>query len=302
MSTANDFNTALSPIREIAAYEALWNAPNASVKNIAETMKSHPQSPLSLLVDPNLIDDYLNQIRQLIKPISKKFGVCFIGEADYPEKLFDAKYPVPLLYYMGIWDLIYSPSISVVGTRNPTAEGIKRTKKLVKELVKEGYTIVSGLAKGIDTVAHETAIACGGRAIAVIGTPINENYPKENKELQNTIASEHLLISQVPLIRYKKQDYRLNRFFFPERNKTMSALSLATIIVEAGETSGSLIQAAAALEQKRKLFILDSCFKNEELSWPVKYLEKGAIQVREYQDISKELKQINENSASDYTA
>jgi len=298
----NDFNTALSPIREIAAYEALWSTPNASVKNIAEVMMHHPQSPLSLLVEPDLIDDYLNQVRKVIKPIISKFGVCFIGEADYPKKLSDAKYPVPLLYFMGAWDLIYSPSVSVVGTRNPTQDGIKRTQKLVKELVKDGYTIISGLAKGIDTVAHETALACGGKTIAVIGTPINENYPKENKELQNEIATQHLLISQVPLIRYSRQDYRLNRFFFPERNKTMSALSLGTIIVEAGETSGSLIQATAALEQKRKLFILDSCFRNSELTWPAKYLEKGAIKVKEYQDIRSELNKTHEHSASDYTA
>lgn len=143
-------------------------------------------------------------------------------------------------------------------------------------MVKEGYTIISGLAKGIDTIAHETAIACGGKTIAVIGTPINENYPKENKELQNKVAKDHLLISQVPLIRYSRQDYRLNRFFFPERNKTMSALSLGTIIVEAGETSGSLIQ-AAALEQNRKLFILDNCFRNNELTWPEKYLKKARL-------------------------
>lgn len=103
------------------------------------------------------------------------------------------------------------------------------------------------------------------------------------------------------LIRYSNQDYRLNRFFFPERNKTMSALSLGTIIVEAGETSGSLIQASAALEQNRKLFILDSCFQNSELTWPAKYLGKGAFRINKYQDISSELKLSYEHSA-DYTS
>lgn len=301
LARTNDFN-ALSPLREIAAYEALWSLANASVKKIAETIKHRPQLPLSFLVDQDLINAHLDQIRTIIKPLMPKFGVSFIGEADYPEKLLDAKYPIPLLYFMGFWDLIYSPSVSVVGTRNPTIEGIKRTQKLVKELVQEGYTIISGLAKGIDTIAHETAIACGGKTIAVIGTPINHNYPKENSELQNKISNEHLLISQVPLIRYSQQDYRLNRFFFPERNKTMSALSLGTIIVEAGETSGSLIQAAAALEQNRKLFILDNCFRNTELTWPAKYLKKGAIKVKEFQDIRNELNKINEHSASDYKA
>jgi DNA processing protein len=289
MNAADDFATALSPIREVAAYEALWSNPDASVKRIAEMMRNHPLLPLSLLVTPTILDDYLKEVRPILRTLASSFGVCFTGEADYPSKLFDAAYPVPLLYYMGAWNLIYSRSVAVVGTRNPTAAGIKRTQKLVKELVNDGYTIISGLAKGIDTIAHQTAIDCGGKTIAVIGTPINEHYPKENKALQQQIAAEHLLVSQVPLIRYSKQDYRLNRFFFPERNKTMSALSLATIIVEAGETSGSLIQATAALEQKRKLFILDSCFQKPELTWPDRFLKKGAIRVKEYQDISSNL-------------
>src|SRR5690606_35708634 len=107
-----------------------------------------------------------------------------------------------------------------------------------------------------------TAIAHDGRTIAVIGTPISEVYPKENKDLQRHIASNYLLVSQVPLLRYKSQGAHINRFFFPERNKTMSALSDATIIVEASETSGTLTQARAALDQGRKLFILESNFHN----------------------------------------
>jgi DNA protecting protein DprA len=158
----------------------------------------------------------------------------------------------------------------VVGTRAPSPEGIKRTIKLVSALVKDGYTIMSGLAKGIDTVAHTTAIEQNGNTIAVIGTPINECYPMENKKLQDKIAKEHLLISQVPFLKYQKQDFRQNRYFFPERNKLMSALSKATIIVEAGETSGTLIQAKAAFKQGRHVFILDSCFKNPALSWLAK--------------------------------
>jgi DNA processing protein len=140
----------------------------------------------------------------------------------------------------------------------------------------------------VDTVAHETAIAEGGRTVAVIGTPLSHSYPKENIELQRRIAEEFLLISQVPVKRYERQDYRRNRLFFPERNVTMSALTEATIIVEAGETSGTLIQARAALHQGRKLFILDSCFRRG-LSWPQKYADKGAIRVVDYDDIGQHL-------------
>ena len=90
-------------------------------------------------------------------------------------------------------------------------------------------------------------------------------------------------------MRYESQDYRLNRFFFPERNVTMSALTEATVIVEAGQTSGTLIQARAALDQGRKLFILDSCFRDSRLSWPDKFAGKGAVRVRDYDDIRRHL-------------
>jgi DNA processing protein len=148
---------------------------------------------------------------------------------------------------------------------------------------------MSGLAAGIDTVAHQTAIGSEGRTIAVIGTPLSRVYPPENADLQKRIARDYLLISQVPVIRYSRQDWRSNRSFFPQRNITMSALSAATVIVEAGETSGTLMQAAAAIQQKRKLFILDSCFQDSGLTWPKKYQEMGAIRVKEYEDIRKHL-------------
>jgi DNA processing protein len=173
----------------------------------------------------------------------------------------------------------------------PSDDGIKRTRKLVRQLVDDNHTIYSGLAKGVDTVAHTTAIEAGGRTVAVLGTPITESYPDENAALQERIASEFLIVSQVPILRHKHQTYHSNRMFFPERNVTMSALTDATIIVEAGETSGTLTQARAALAQNRKLFILDSCFLNSSLTWPARFEKLGAIRVREYADIARVLEQ-----------
>lgn len=317
-----EFEDALSPRREAAAYEALWDSDNATVKTIAEKvffsnfinkiafnkklmLESTEQSNeiykiLSSLVDDSIINIYYDNLQIRTNKCKDIYGVKFIGEADYPEKLLDAKYPAPLLYYCGKWDLAFSNCVAVVGTRNPTKDGIKRTQQLVKHLVRDNYTITSGLASGIDTTAHNAAIMHGGNTIAVIGTPIDEVYPKDNKELQKKIANEHLLISQVPFIKYKHQDYRKNRFFFPERNKTMSAMTLATVIVEAGETSGSLIQAKAALEQGRLLFILDSCFQNNALTWPDKYLKIGAIRVRDYTEIKSELEKVARNKNEEY--
>jgi DNA processing protein len=147
------------------------------------------------------------------------------------------------------------------------------------------YTVVSGLAAGIDTAAHTGALDAGGRTIAVLGTPLGKTYPASNAALQERIAREFLVISQVPVVRYSKQTPIQNRLFFPERNVTMSALTKATVIIEAGNTSGTLIQARAALHQKRKLFILESCFRDPTLTWPERLQKQGAVRVRDYAEI-----------------
>lgn len=233
---------------------------------------------------------YASQVAQTVSRAHLEgFGVRVHGAGEYPSRLRDAADPIELLYFQGWWDLVEDRSVAVVGTRKPSTEGIARTRKLVKKLVEDGFTIVSGLATGIDTVAHSTALAAGGRTIGVIGTPLSGSYPKENRELQSLLARNFLVISQVPFCRYHRQTPRINRFFFPERNITMAALSQATIIVEAGETSGTLIQAKAALQQRRKLFILDSCFQNPNLTWPAKFAERGAIRSADYEDIRNHL-------------
>jgi DNA processing protein len=117
---------------------------------------------------------------------------------------------------------------------------------LARELVARKFTVVSGLATGIDTAAHRATIKAGGATIAVIGTPLGNYYPPENRELQDQITRDFLVILQVPVLRYRSQRIAQNRLFFPERNIAMSALT------EAGETSGTLTQARAALHQRRR--------------------------------------------------
>ena len=148
-------------------------------------------------------------------------GLIFVCMAswDYPQRLRDATHPVELLYFQGWWDLIDTPSVAVVGTRKPSEDGKRRTRRLVKALLADKFTIVSGLAEGIDTVAQETAIGEGGQTIGVIGTPLGHIYPKSNEKLQKTIAEKFLLISQIPVERYEAQNPKTNRFFFPERKQ-----------------------------------------------------------------------------------
>jgi DNA processing protein len=290
-ATAADFEArAILPARELGAYEALWSREGASFKQLAEMFREHADSVPSDFVPGIDADQYARLALGAIRAEGiKHFGIRVNGAGDYPEKLRDAAHPIQLLYFQGNWDLTSTRCVAIVGTRKPSEEGLRRAAKLVRSFVKADFTVVSGLAQGIDTVAHTTAIEAGGRTIAVLGTPITEYYPAENKSLQQRIADDHLIISQVPIVRYSRQSFHGNRLFFPERNATMSALTEATVIVEAGETSGTLIQARHAIAQQRKLFILDSCFSDPRLTWPAKYLERGAIRVSDFDEVMKHL-------------
>lgn len=287
-STQEDSLTldSIAPFKEMAAYEALWEDRHISFKKLSDLFKRYPSSLPSAFVNDDKINEYVKILKdKIFSNENIKTNILINNTIDYPRKLRDAIEPIEILYYSGNLDLINSPSIAIVGSRKPTNEGLKRASQIVKLLIKDGFTIVSGLAEGIDTQAHKTALQYEGKTIAVIGTPLNTFYPKQNKELQELIAKEHLLISQVPFVRYEQQTFIGNKLFFPERNKTMSAITKATIIIEASDTSGTLIQAKAALNQGRKLFILQSCFEKTSITWPAKFEKMGAIRVREYKDI-----------------
>lgn len=290
LSAPGSVAQAVSPLLELGAYEALWDEKGATFKTLSERFEKERGALPSDFVPASRARAYADYVVRRFKETGvTHFGVRVHGAGEYPDKLRDAAHPVEVLYYRGYWDLVYSRSVAIVGTRNPSPEGRSRTRKLVRSLVEDDFTIVSGLAAGVDTEAHTTALAEGGRTIAVIGTPLSFAYPRTNAELQEKIGRDFLVISQVPVQRWEKQDHRLNRFFFPERNITMSALTEATVIVEAGETSGTLIQARAALAQKRKLFILESNFSKPGLTWPQRFEEKGAIRVRSYEDVKRHL-------------
>lgn len=282
--------SAVSPFVEMGAYEAIWAEEKVSFKTLSERFAAVPGSVPSDFVSPtSKTDEYAHWVvASFAEAGIDRFGVRLNDTTEYPEKLRDAAYPVELLYFVGQWDLAWSPSVAVVGTRQPTEEGLARTRKLVKSLVEDDFTVVSGLAAGIDTAAHRAAMDCGGRTIAVLGTPLSKSYPLENADLQRAIGKDYLVISQVPVKRYEMQSFKGNRYFFPERNITMAALTDATVIVEAGDTSGTLIQARAALEQGRKLFVLENCFERG-LRWPERLAAKGAVRVKDYGDIAKQL-------------
>ena len=275
----------------MGAYEALWLRKGATFKSIADLFRDNEGAVPSDFVEETVAVEHAERVLPILREDGiSDFGVRVHGAGEYPGKLRDAKHPIELLYYQGWWDLVETKCVAIVGTRSPSEEGVARAKKLVKCLAADGVTIVSGLARGIDTVAHTTAVEEGGKTIAVLGTPLNRVYPKENAGLQQRLGDKFLLISQVPVLKYlQAKNPRVNSYFFPERNVTMSALTQGTVIVEAGETSGTLYQARAAMEQGRKLFILDSCFRQPKLTWPAKFAGEGAVRVRDYDDIRTHL-------------
>lgn len=160
--------------------------------------------------------------------------------------------------------------VSVVGSRQVTREGVRRAEALVKELVKSDIIVVSGLAAGVDAAAHKAAIDQGGRTVAVLGTPLDTYYPTANKALQQRIMAEHAAVSQFP------SGYPATPKNFPMRNRTMALLSDATVIVEAGEKSGTRHQGWEALRLGRLVFIMANIVERKNLGWVKEMLGYGA--------------------------
>lgn len=279
----------VSPFEEMTAYEAIWSWCRGSLKDVAhlfERFETVPTQLLSRIQKERVLQTDVNvdTVRSFLERL-RGYSVSLHGDFVYPVRLRDAKHPVELFYYRGDIGLTRMRSVSVVGARKSSVAGLKRAARVARGLVEAGFAVVSGLAEGIDTAAMTAAIDADGRTIGVIGTPINESYPRCNRALQERVAAEHLLVSQVPFYHYSHEHFQLKKRYFPERNETMSALSEATVIIEASDTSGSLTQARACLQQGRKLFILNSCFDNPEITWPSTYAKRGAIRVKDFDDI-----------------
>jgi len=202
--------------------------------------------------------------------------VIHITEAT-PEEILgflndtERKHAPERLYLSGDLDLLKRGArVSIVGSRQPSGEGLARARKLARRLVERGIIVVSGLAEGIDTAAHESAIEHGGRTIAVLGTPLDRTYPRDNIALQDAIMRSHLAVSQFPA------GTPVRKWNFPLRNRTMALISQASVIIEAGESSGTLSQGWEALRLGRRLFLMASVAENPTLRWPREMMRYGA--------------------------
>lgn len=196
------------------------------------------------------------------------------ADSDYPRLLLEIHSPPPVLYYRGNVDVKenqgITPTVAIVGTRSPSEYGRKWTRKFSTALAKNGFTVVSGLAAGIDTEAHTSCLEAGGRTLAVFGTGVDIVYPKPNERLCDRILHQGLAISEYPA------GTQPNKTNFPRRNRIIAGLSRATIVIEAPHKSGALITAYQANEFCRDVYVLTARLDDERSFGCLELLSKGA--------------------------
>lgn len=210
----------------------------------------------------------------------KKISTLSPKELLGPLNDVEIRYAPPRLYVAGsIQTPLPRPRVAVVGSRKASGAGLEASGQIARVLARNQVVVVSGLAEGIDTAAHRAAIEEKGYTIAVLGTPLDRVYPAKNFELQDRIMREHCAVSQFP------SGHPTQPRDFVLRDRTMALICNASIIVEAGETSGSLAQGWEALRLGRPLYIWKSVLENRSLSWPKKMTEYGAVALEDPKDV-----------------
>ncbi len=239
-------------------------------------------------MNPKTIDALRNFPKKRVETelkLIEKYEVVLLTLEDplYPSNLLNIYDPPPLIYVKGEIKKEDNFAVAVVGSRHPLTYGRSITQRISGELAENGVTVVSGLARGIDTSAHRGALSAGGRTIAVLGCGIDIIYPPENKELARAITKKGAIISEFP---FSTPPLGTN---FPPRNRIISGLSLGVVIVEAGKRSGSLITARFALEQGREVFAVPGDVSSPQSKGTNQLIKEGAKLVENASDILCEI-------------
>lgn len=251
--------------------------------------KISEQSPRSHEVEL-LLAGHLQNLDQLIGRVEEALSsslesgasLTTVLDSDYPANLrviFDLP---PFLTYRGDLRSSDAWSVAVVGTRDASAEGLAKASRMAGLLAGREVTVLSGLARGIDTAAHTAALDANGRTIAVLGSGLNKVYPPDNAELADRISASGAVVSQF------WPDQAPTSYTFPWRNRVTSGLGQGTVVIEASRTSGAKMQARLALEHGKKVFLISSLVAEHE--WAQKYLQRGAIEVSTVEDVIKHLR------------
>ncbi len=231
--------------------------------------------------DIKKIDKYLNKVQE------KNIKVYTISDDDYPENLKNIYDPPPIIYVKGELLKKDNHSIAIVGSRKASDYGMKAAQKISSELAELGVTIVSGMALGVDSHAHRGALHSGGRTIAVFACGLNHVYPPSGLDLSNDIIKNGAIISEYPI------GVKALPASFPARNRIISGLSLGTIVIEAGEKSGSLITADFAAEQGREVFAVPGSIFSHNSKGTNALIKNGAKLVESIDDILQEFSHLN---------
>jgi DNA processing protein len=220
-----------------------------------------------------------------LKRLNKLGGrILTLWDKEYPDLLRKIYDPPALLFILGKFKDVDARALAIVGTRHPTPYGQTVAESLTRDLAQHGITLVSGLARGVDTIVHTAALKYKNRTIAVIGSGIDVPYPPENKKLMDHIAEEGAVVSEFPM------GTKPDAPNFPRRNRIISGLSLGTIVVESAEEGGALITATTALDQDREVFAVPGNITEKRSSGPNKLIREGRAKlITNVQDIFDEL-------------
>jgi DNA processing protein len=221
---------------------------------------------------------------ELIRAVSAGAEIVSLDDDLYPETLRNIYDPPLVLYVRGDSTILKQPGIAVVGTRHPTPYGIGMSQRLSSDLASRGLTIISGMARGVDTSAHKGALEAKGKTIAVWGTGVDVVYPRENKKLaEQILANGGAIISEFAIGSFAAPQN------FPIRNRIISGMSIGVLVVEAGEYSGTRITARCALEQSRDVYAVPGNVTNKNSWGPNTLIKQGAKLVATWEDIWEEL-------------
>ena len=260
-----------------------------------------PKNQLKLIdkISAKVIDNILNYKKfqdgakkELELVLNKNIKIVTITDPLYPALLKEIGDPPPFLTYLGQLDNT-SPCISVVGSRNATSYGLSTSENFSHNLAQKGFQIVSGLARGIDSMAHKGALRANKKTIAVMGSGLNKIYPRENRHLFNDIAVKGTVFSE---FKVNTDPFPQN---FPIRNRIIAGLSCGSIIVEAAQRSGSLITARLAAEYNREVFAVPGSIKSKKSQGTHALLKQGAKLVENEMDILDELQHFVHTRNSD---
>ncbi len=210
---------------------------------------------------------------------AKNIRVMTWDDADYPARLREISQPPPILYLRGDFVEDDAWAVAIVGTRRITSYGRQVTEEIAAFLAQNGVTVVSGLARGVDGIAHQAALNAGGRTFAVLGSGVDRVYPPEHRNLAEAIIGSGAILSDYP------PDTPPEASNFPPRNRIISGLSMATIVIEAGETSGALITANFAVEQGREVFAVPGNIFAPQSKGPNRLIQNGAHPLLKTRDI-----------------